>query len=78
MTAWTIGWLAWGVWFAIEEGWALYKVGTRGTLSYLVWTLGGTRGGLSTSAHGWTRARRIGLLFTMAWLTVHFVTGGAV
>lgn len=78
MSGWTIGWLAWGLWFAVEEGWALRTVGTRGTLSWLVWTLGGTRKGLTRGPGPLLRARRIGLLAVMAWLTVHFLTGGAV
>jgi hypothetical protein len=78
MSPWTIGWLLWGGWFAVEEGWALRTVGRRGTLSWLVWTLGGTRKGLTRGPGPWLRVRRIGLLAVMAWLTVHFLTGGAV
>lgn len=77
MSTWTIGWLLWGAWFAVEEGWALRTVGTRGTLSYLVWTLGGTRGGPKRGPGPLLRARRILLAAVMAWLCLHFLTGGA-
>lgn len=77
MSTWTIGWLLWGAWFAVEEGWALRTVGTRGTLSYLVWTLGGTRGGPKRGPGPLLRVRRILLAAVMAWLCLHFLTGGA-
>lgn len=77
MSIWTLGWIGWGLWFVIEEGAALKTVGTRGTLSYLVWTLGGTRGGPKPGPGPLLRARRFGLLAVMAALTVHFMTGGA-
>jgi hypothetical protein len=77
MNGWTIGWIGWGAWFAIEEGWALKTAGTRGTLSYLVWMLGGARGGLTRRPGPLLRARRFGLLAVMAWLSLHFLTGGA-
>lgn len=77
MSIWTIGWLAWGAWFAIEEGGALATVGTKGTLSYLVWTLGGTRGGPKPGPGPLLRTRRFVLAAVMAWLSLHFLTGGA-
>lgn len=76
MSIWTLGWIGWGLWFAIEEGWALKTVGTRGTLSYLVWTLGGTRGGPKPGPGPALRARRFALLAFLAWLSAHFLTGG--
>ena len=76
MSVWTIGWLLWGAWFAVEEGCALATVGKRGTLSYLVWTLGGTLGGPKRGPGPALRARRFALLAVMAWLTAHFLTGG--
>lgn len=77
MDWWAWGWIGWGLWFAVEETLAFVKVGTPGTLSYLVWTLGGTRSGATASPSGWTRLRRFGLAAAMAWLSLHFLTGGA-
>lgn len=75
MSPWTIGWLLWGGWFAVEEGWALRTVGTRGTLSYLVWTLGGTRRPTPRPTP-FLRVRRFALAAVMAWLSLHFLSGG--
>ena len=74
---WTIGWLAWGLWFVIEESLAFWKVGARGTLSWLVWTLGGTRDGVAPGPGPLLRTRRFVLAAFMAWLSLHFLTGGA-
>jgi hypothetical protein len=76
VTAWTWGWIAWGAWFAVEEGVALWRVGKRGTLSYFIWTLFGTRGGLRPSRSPWVWTRRGVLAVAMAWLVAHFLSGG--
>jgi hypothetical protein len=81
MDAYTLGWLAWLAWFAVEEGFALFKGGTKDTLSGHVWRWFGINsgdGGTPTPApHGWTRARRLALAGFLAWLALHFLTGGA-
>jgi hypothetical protein len=79
VTVYTIGWLVWIGWFLLEEGIALAKGGSEATLSGHVWKWFGT------SRKDWTvhptptpgiRARRFALLAFMAWLAVHFLTGG--
>jgi hypothetical protein len=76
VSGWTIGWLAWLGWFGIEEGLALWRGGTPATLSGHVWKWFAVGGGTNPTA--WTRIRRVGLLAFLAWLTVHFMTGGVV
>jgi len=78
MDAYTIGWLGWGLYFALLEGWAIYRehaTGRKGgTLSEHVWVWFGTAKG--THADSWAYVRRFVLIAFMAWLTVHFVGGG--
>ena len=73
MSWWTVGWLAWAAWFAVEEGLALARGNVPATLSGHVWrwfaTAPGAKGPL-------VRTRRVVLLGFLAWLLVHFVGGG--
>ena len=75
MDAFTIGWLFWIIAFVVIEGMALVTRTPGGTLSEHVWGWFAVvqRG---TPPDAWTRTRRIFLLGFMAWLTVHFLTGG--
>ena len=81
MSGYTIGWLAWLAWFLVEEGVALVKGGTGDTLSGHVWAWFGINRGdggpPSPNPTGWLRLRRFGLLAFLAWLCLHFLTGGA-
>ena len=81
MDGWTIGWLAWIAWFLIEEGAALFKGGTKATLSGHVWAWfeinSGSGGAPTTNETGLTQLRRFGLVAFLAWLCLHFLTGGA-
>jgi hypothetical protein len=81
VTGYTIGWLAWIAWFLVEEGLALFKGGTKATLSGHVWQWfginAGNGGAPATGETGWTQLRRFGLAAFLAWLSLHFLTGGA-
>lgn len=71
-TAYTVLWLVWLAMFIAIEGQAfLYRV-QGGTLSEHVWAWFSIKG-----KGAWWRARRFVLLAFLAWLTVHFLTGGA-
>lgn len=75
----TVGWLVWIAWFLIEEGVALTKGGKGATLSAHVWWWFGTsRDSLHVhpAPTPALRARRFTLLALLAWLAVHFLTGG--
>lgn len=80
MSVWTWGWLAWFGWFAVLEGVALLNSRSRDTLSEHVWLWFGTQrrkpGEPERPRSGWTQLRRVILLAFMAWLSVHFLTGG--
>lgn len=80
MTAWTWGWLAWFGWFAVLEGVALLNSRSGDTLSEHVWMWFGTTrrppGEPERPRSGWTQLRRVLLLAFMAWLSIHFLTGG--
>lgn len=73
MTGWTIGWLAWIGWFAVEEGLALWRGGTSATLSGHVWRWFATA---PDSKGPLVSARRLILMAGLLWLAVHFLTGG--
>lgn len=81
MSGYTIGWLAWIAWFLVEEGVSLFHGSTKDTLSGHVWAWFGINNGSggppSQNPAGWTRLRRFGLLAFLAWLSLHFLTGGA-
>lgn len=79
MSLYTIGWLAWIVWFLLEEGVALAKGGAGATLSAHVWWWFGTSKQsyhLHPTPSPWLRLRRVLCLAVMAWLTFHFMSGG--
>jgi len=81
VSPWTIAWIGWGVYFAVVEGMALFNSTPGDTLSEHVWAwLGYTITGQGPldprQPSGWTRARRFMLLAFLAWLVVHFLTGG--
>lgn len=79
MTAWTWAWIGWGVYFAVVEGMALFNSTPGDTLSEHVWSWLGyaaTGVGPLRQPSGWTRLRRFMLLAFLAWLVVHFLTGG--
>lgn len=72
----TVLWLAWLVWFLIEEGIALARGGPGATLSAHVWRWFGTDRNERHPQSGWTRIRRVALAGFMLWLAIHFMTGG--
>lgn len=75
---WWAAWVVWFTWFAAVEGMALVNSRAGDTLSEHVWAWFGTKRGPAgmRAPSGWTRARRFVLLAFMAWLSVHFLTGG--
>jgi hypothetical protein len=75
MNAYDIGWIVWGLYFLVVEGTALARRDKGGTLSEHVWDLFGV-GQREEAPSISLRFRRIALLSFMAWLTVHFLTGG--
>ncbi|MGC5319297.1 hypothetical protein ACPXB5_11220 [Micromonospora arida] len=75
--AWWASWVVWFLYFAVVEGMALFNARAGDTLSEHIWAWFGTaRGEWSRPVSGWTRLRRFVLLAFMAWLSVHFLTGG--
>jgi hypothetical protein len=74
MTVWSWLWVCWLGAFAVIEGVALVRKDKGDTLSEHVWKWFHTQQGQKTD--GTTRLRRFGLLAFMAWLAVHFLTGG--
>jgi hypothetical protein len=78
VTWWTWAWIGWGLYFAAVEGMALANAKTGDTLSEHVWAFIGMRDpGDPRHPSGWTRLRRFLVLAFMAWLSIHFLTGGA-
>jgi hypothetical protein len=76
MSGYTIAWLAWLGAFGVIEGKALFNKTPGDTLSEHVWAWFGTGAGTTAKPSGWVRTRRFTLLAFMAWLSVHFLTGG--
>ncbi|WJN63257.1 hypothetical protein [Streptomyces phage phiScoe54] len=74
MSGWTWAWLAWIGLFLAIEGKALFNKTEGDTLSEHVWKWFGTSKLAKPS--GTVRLRRFVLLAFMAWLSVHFLTGG--
>ncbi|WJN62782.1 hypothetical protein [Streptomyces phage phiScoe2] len=74
MSGWTWAWLAWIAAFLVIEGKALFNKTEGDTLSEHVWKWFGTS--KLEKPSGWVRLRRFTLLAFMAWLSVHFLTGG--
>jgi len=75
MSLWTIAWLLWFLWFAIEEGLALAIGGWRATLSGHVWIWFAIKTLDGQPAPHW-RIRRFALASFLAWLCLHFLSGG--
>lgn len=76
MSGWTWAWIAWLGAFAAIEGKALFNKEKGDTLSEHVWRWFSTQK-VDNDPTGWVRLRRFTLLAFMAWLSVHFLTGGA-
>jgi len=76
MSGYTIAWCAWLATFLVIEGKALFNKTPGDTLSEHVWKWFATSQGSTGKPSGWVRARRFTLLAFMAWLSVHFLTGG--
>ncbi|MET9861973.1 hypothetical protein ABZY93_22150 [Streptomyces smyrnaeus] len=78
MDVWSWLWVGWLGAFAAIEGTALLNSREGDTLSEHVWRWFGVgrNGEKRPEVTGWVRLRRFGLLAFMAWLSVHFVTGG--
>lgn len=69
-------WIGWLLYFAIVEDVALAKTpGHAGTFSVKVWEFFAVRD-LPADARRWILGERLVLLGTVAWLFVHFVSGG--
>jgi hypothetical protein len=66
MSWFTIGWIGWGLYFAVLEGIALFNKGEGDTLSEHVWRW------FDVDAHQWT-AKRYLLVAFMLWLSGHFI-----
>ncbi|MFF3015832.1 hypothetical protein [Streptomyces sp. NPDC057939] len=78
MTTWSWLWVGWLAAFLVIEGKALFNKTSGDTLSEHVWKWFSTA---RTAEHqgqptGLVRLRRFALLAFMAWLSVHFLTGG--
>ena len=78
MDLFTVAWLLWIGAFAVVEGVALFNRREGDTLSEHVWAWFGVglNGKPRPRVTGWVRLRRFTLLAFMAWLSVHFLTGG--
>ena len=76
MTVWTWLWLGWGAYFAVVEGFALANSRDGDTLSEHIWLWFGFTPGITRPISWWTRLRRFLMLAFLAWLDVHFLTGG--
>lgn len=71
MSGWTVAWIFWvAMFFAIEVP-AIIRKDRGDTLSEHVWKWFGVQG----KPAGY-KARRFVLLTFMAWLSLHFLTGG--
>ncbi len=68
MDKYTVGWLLWGLWFAVEEGLALLSKKVPNTLT------GHVQHWFSVNEHEtfWLARRAILLLF-LGWLMVHML-----
>ena len=72
MDPYTVFWLFWVAMFGAVEGAALVNKREGDTLSEHVWDWFS----IQSKGSGW-RARRFVLLAFLAWLSAHFLTGGA-
>lgn len=83
MTWYTVAWLLWlGAFFAIELP-AIFNKQSGDTLSEHVWfwfavDVDAERERLCKRGNVWLwRLRRLALIILMAWLSLHFLTGGS-
>ena len=77
MSGWTWLWVAWIAAFGVIEGVALFNAAKDDTLSEHVWKWFGIgRPGNRPPVTGSVRLRRFGLLAFLAWIALHFLTGG--
>jgi len=79
MDIFTLAWVAWLAIFAVVEGIALANRREGDTLSEHVWEWFGTArdaGGTDAPKTAIARGKRFVLLAFMAWLAIHFLTGG--
>lgn len=73
MSAWSWAWLALLIAMGVLELAALLNKRPDDTLSEHVWKWFAIKDKRRT---GWPQARRLLLLASLAWLAVHFLTGG--
>lgn len=77
---WAAAWLVWFLYFAVVEAVALFNSRDGDTLSEHVWLWFGTArrkpGEPEREITGWVRLRRFVLLAFVAWLGLHFLSGG--
>lgn len=80
MSGWTIAWLVWLGAFVVIEGPALANKKPDDTLSEHVWRWFATRREDMRNDQGkasaWVKIRRVVLVSFLAWLSLHFATGG--
>ena len=80
MSGWTIAWLVWLGAFVAIEGPALFNKKPDDTLSEHVWKWFATRREDMRNDRGkasaWVKIRRVVLVGFLAWLSLHFATGG--
>ncbi|AFU62247.1 hypothetical protein TG1_53 [Streptomyces phage TG1] len=76
MSGYTWAWLAWIAAFGVVEGRALFNKTPGDTLSEHVWKWFATEAGSTGKPSGWVRMRRFTLAAFLAWLSLHFLTGG--
>jgi hypothetical protein len=81
VTGFEIAWAAWAGAFIVIEGIALKRKQPGDTLSEQVWRIFGTGRDVEYpkgQPSGLLRLRRFTLLAFLAWLSIHFLTGGLV
>lgn len=78
MSNYTIAWIAWIVAFLVIEGTGIVRKDPGATLTEHVrdWFAVRDKQGRTPKLTALVRVRRIALLGFMAWLSVHFLTGG--
>lgn len=75
MSAWTLLWFGWGLYFLIVEGMALANSVDGDTLSEHVWAWVGLRDTMAKEVTWRTWLRRVAVLYFVTLLGVHFVIG---